>query len=179
MNTRSLTAAATLALLSLVLTACGGSALSGGAYPQEPLPATADGTLEVLDRAENDLRLALGQAPGGSPMTTGDAPTAPKASPPAPSPGPPPPPASPPPSPSAQAESSPRDERPSSVAAGPTALSSDPCANACRALASMERAATHLCSLAGDTDARCEGARTRVKSASARVHAECPACSGS
>jgi hypothetical protein len=42
----------------------------------------------------------------------------------------------------------------------------------------MERATTHLCSLAGDADTRCEGARGRVKSASARVHAECPACAG-
>lgn len=169
MNTRSLPAAAPLALLSLVLTACGGSALSGGAYPQEPLPATADGTMDALDRAENDLRLALGQAPAA-----GYAPSpAQVAAPPPVSPG-----APPPPSPSA-APSEAREELPSSVAAGPTALSSDPCANACRALASMERATTHLCSLAGDADARCEGARSRVKSASARVHAECPACSGS
>lgn len=170
MNTRSLTAAATLALLSLVLTACGSASMSGSAYPQEPLPATADGTLEALDRAENDLRLALGQAPGGASLS--DAPAAPKASPAAPPP---------PPEPSAAAppDVARQDERPSSVAAGPTALSSDPCVNACRALASMERATTHLCSLAGDTDARCEGARTRVKSASTRVHAECPACSGS
>ena len=175
MNTRSLHAAAPLALLSVVLTACGGSALSSGAYPQEPLPATADGTMDALDRAENDLRLALGLAPGGAPATG-------YASPPAQPP--PPPPASPPspeplsPSVAAPSEASSRDERPSSVAAGPTALSSDPCANACRALASMERATTHLCSLAGDADTRCEGARSRVKNASARVHAECPACAG-
>ncbi|MEO5728369.1 MAG: hypothetical protein ABI134_27765, partial [Byssovorax sp.] len=98
---------------------------------------------------------------------------------PAPSPASPPSPAAPPPpSAAGQSEPSPRDERPSSVASGPTALSSDPCANACRALASMERATTHLCSLAGDADTRCEGARSRVKNASSRVHAECPACSG-
>lgn len=163
--------AAPLALLSLVLSACGGSALSGGAYPQEPLPATADGTMDALDRAESDLRLALGGAPSGAPVAPSyaQAPGQPEAARPAPP--------APPPSPSVQAE--PRDERPSSVASGPTALSSDPCANACRALASMARATTHLCSLAGDADARCEGARTRVKNAGARVHAECPACSGS
>jgi hypothetical protein len=170
MITRELRAAAPLALLSLVLTACGGSAaLSGSAYPQEPLPATADGTLDALDRAENDLRLALGGMPSAAPAATYAQPPgmteAPK-------------PAPPPPSPSVQAEPAPRDDRPSSVASGATALSSDPCANACRALASMERATTHLCSLAGDADARCEGARTRVKNAGARVHAECPACSG-
>jgi hypothetical protein len=175
MTPRPLRAAAPLALLSLVLTACGGSALSGGAYPQEPLPATADGTMDVLDRAENDLRLALGGMPSGAAAASG------YAQPPATQPGavqaaPSPPPAPPP--PTVQAEASQRDERPSSVASGPTPLSSDPCANACRALASMERATTHLCTLAGDADARCEGARTRVKNASARVHAECPACSG-
>ncbi len=172
MITRELRAAAPLALLALVLTACGGSALSGGAYPQEALPATADGTMDTLDRAENDLRLALGGMPSGAPgyaQAPGQLDAAKAASPP-PSPAP---------SPSVQREPSPRDERPSSVASGPTALSSDPCANACRALASMERATSHLCALAGDADARCEGARTRVKNAGARVHAECPACSGS
>jgi hypothetical protein len=177
MITRTLRAAAPLALLSLLLTACGGSALSGGAYPQEPLPATADGTMDALDRAENDLRLALGGTPSGAPAASSyaQAPGTAEATKAAP-----PPPAAPPsPSPSVQGEATPRDERPSSVASGPTALSSDPCASACRALASMERATTHLCSLAGDADARCEGARTRVKNAGARVHAECPACSGS
>ena len=167
MTTRPLRAAAPLALLSLVLTACGSAPMAGGAYPQEPTPATTDSALDLLDRAENDLRLAL----GGGPATPGYAqpPSAPGvgAAP-----------AAPPPSPSVQAEASRRDDAPSSVAAGPTQLSSDPCANACRALASMERATTHLCSLAGDADARCEGARTRVKNASTRVHAECPACSG-
>ena len=177
MNTRSRHAAAPFALLSLVLTACGGSALSGGSYPQEPLPATADGTMDALDRAENDLRLALGQAPGGAPAT-GYAQSPAQAA--APSPASPPSPAAPPPPPSAagQSEATPRDERPSSVASGPTALSSNPCADACRALASMERAMTHLCTLAGDADTRCEGARSRVKNAFARVHAECPACAG-
>jgi len=172
MNTRSLHAAAPLALLSLVLTACGGSAMPGGAYPQESLPATADGTMDALDRAENDLRLALGEPLGGAPAT-GYAQSPAQAAAPAPA-------SPPPPSPSVApvAPSEARDERPSSVASGPTAQASDPCANACRALASMERATTHLCSLAGDADTRCEGARTRVKSASARVHAECPACSG-
>lgn len=170
MTTRPLRAAAPLALLSFLLTACGGAPMPGSAYPQEPLPATADGAVDLLDRAENELRLALGPAPTGSPGTAGSAqpsmpPAVNQAAPPPPSPA---------------AEASARDERPSSVASGPTTtLSNDPCANACRALASMERATTHLCSLAGDSDARCEGARTRVQNASARVHAECPACSGS
>jgi hypothetical protein len=56
------------------------------------------------------------------------------------------------------------------------AQASDPCLVACSALASMERAADHLCGLAGPADARCTGARVRVQSATARVHAACPAC---
>jgi len=167
MTTRPLRAAAPLALLSLVLTACGGApARSSPAYPQEPTPATADGALDLLDHAENDLRLAL----GGSPASPGYAqPAQPNVSGNQ---------AAPPPAATASPLAPPRPESPSSAAAGPTPLSSDPCANACRALASMERATTHLCSLAGDADARCEGARTRVKNASTRVHAECPACAG-
>lgn len=51
------------------------------------------------------------------------------------------------------------------------------CFSACRALASMRRSVDHLCGLTGDSDARCEGARTRVNGATARVHATCPACS--
>lgn len=52
----------------------------------------------------------------------------------------------------------------------------DACGTACSALSSMERAAVHLCGLAGEGDPRCEGARTRVRSAADRVRASCPAC---
>lgn len=52
----------------------------------------------------------------------------------------------------------------------------DTCGTACSALSSMERAAVHLCGLAGEGDPRCEGARTRVRSATDRVRASCPAC---
>lgn len=55
-------------------------------------------------------------------------------------------------------------------------LSSDPCAIACRALASMARAADHVCGLAGAEDTRCADARTRVERASERVRSSCPAC---
>jgi hypothetical protein len=158
---RPLRAAAPLALLSLVLVACGSAPPPASVSPQEPAPTTADGAIDLLDRAENDLRLALG---GGSAVPG----YAQQAAPPMASamPGPPPP------APAAAPEAAP----PSSVAAGATSLAGDPCAGACRALASMERATTHLCGLAGDADALCEGARARVKNASARVHAACPAC---
>jgi hypothetical protein len=52
----------------------------------------------------------------------------------------------------------------------------DPCSSACAALASMSRATEHLCGLAGNSDARCEDARTRVRSAEGRVRAACPVC---
>lgn len=61
---------------------------------------------------------------------------------------------------------------------GPAAPQSDgdPCATACRALASMQRSAAHLCALAGEGDGRCEDARGRVRGASARVRTACPSC---
>jgi hypothetical protein len=53
----------------------------------------------------------------------------------------------------------------------------DPCAVACRALASMRSSADHLCQLSGDGDGRCDDARARVRGATQRVRAVCPACS--
>lgn len=61
-------------------------------------------------------------------------------------------------------------ETPPAIAAG------DRCEIACRALASMLSAARHLCSLAGETDARCHNARARVQSAQTRVRTGCPSC---
>ena len=57
-------------------------------------------------------------------------------------------------------------------------LSASPCETACRALASMDRAATHICSLAGDENERCTNARERVRSATERVRQSCSDCSG-
>jgi hypothetical protein len=53
------------------------------------------------------------------------------------------------------------------------AASSD-CVAACRALASMERAAEHLCAL--DAGTECRRARERVDAARERVHASCEGC---
>ncbi len=55
-------------------------------------------------------------------------------------------------------------------------LSAGPCETACRALASMDRAATHICSLAGDDNDRCMNARERVRSATERVRQSCSDC---
>ncbi len=48
------------------------------------------------------------------------------------------------------------------------------CAAACRALASMERAADHLCAL--DAGAECSRARERVEAARERVRTSCGGC---
>lgn len=58
----------------------------------------------------------------------------------------------------------------------PAIAASDRCEIACRALASMQSAARHLCSLAGETDVRCHNARARVQGAQTRVRAGCPSC---
>jgi len=48
------------------------------------------------------------------------------------------------------------------------------CASACRALASMERAAEHLCAL--DSGAECRRAHERVDQARERIRATCGGC---
>lgn len=45
----------------------------------------------------------------------------------------------------------------------------EPCTEACRALASMRRAAETICRLAGPEDARCQGARRRVQEGEGRA----------
>jgi MYXO-CTERM domain-containing protein len=54
------------------------------------------------------------------------------------------------------------------------ALSTSDCTSACRALASMERAATRLCAL--DAGKACDDARAKVEDARRRVRAACPMC---
>jgi hypothetical protein len=61
---------------------------------------------------------------------------------------------------------------------GATPLSEgDACTIACQALASMQRAASHLCELAGEGE-RCDAAKARVQTASDRVQQACPGCAG-
>jgi uncharacterized membrane protein len=57
-------------------------------------------------------------------------------------------------------------------------LATSDCESACRALASMERATSHLCSLAEEPDdqRRCDDARLRLTAARGRVHAACGGC---
>lgn len=55
-----------------------------------------------------------------------------------------------------------------------TALTTTDCASACRALASIRRAADKICAL--DPGERCASARAKADDASRRVRAACPDC---
>jgi hypothetical protein len=149
---------------------------------------TPEAALAAFDRAEQSVNQLLGPTQSFVISQQAGAAAAPQA------PEPPPPPAAPPPA-AAQpkgkesakaAEAGPRDKS----AVAPALAGSDErvrhsaqppatetCTTACSALASMARAADHLCGLAGATDSRCTGARERLKNASTRVHASCPGCS--
>jgi hypothetical protein len=144
------------------LTSCGGAAKESPRSPTgAEAPTTLDEALAGLDRAEGELDSVLlraapaAQSPGYAqpPMAGAGQPSTP--------------PAPPPPSPAtttpADAMSQPEANR----------LATDPCAVACRALASMGRAAEHICGLAGEADGRCGAARQRVQAASTRVHGQC------
>lgn len=52
----------------------------------------------------------------------------------------------------------------------------DRCTRACRALGSMARSTEALCSLTGDEDDRCRGARRRLVAARHLVEQACPRC---
>lgn len=158
--------------LSLSIAALVAGAGCGGAMApaKTAAPTTVGEAQSELDRAEADLGRVLGSAPAGGFGAYGQ-PAAP-AAPPAAAEAPPPPPA-----PEAQAPVTMSAPEQASEAEEQDRAATDPCAVACKALASMERAATYLCDLAGDTDARCTNARARVHGAGERVHAACPACS--
>jgi len=138
---------------ALALGACGASIEPA---KSAPAPTTVDEALANLDQAEGDINRVLG-GPAGPGFAQPPAAYPPPAQPQALGGG------APPPAPPTEAVQQ---------------EASDPCATACRALASMGRAAEHLCSLAGDSDPRCDTARGRVQSASERVHASCPSCQG-
>ncbi|WP_437291613.1 hypothetical protein [Sorangium sp. So ce406] len=181
-------AAAPLWIGAVALSGCGGAAAQAPA-PMAPEPAgamftpqeegrpeTAEDALAALERAEGELDRVLG-APSDTASGEGRAveSASPAAPPPAPATSP-----SPAPSPPTASDSAPRATaagaaRPSKKAE-PEQVTATPCETACRALASMDRAAQHLCGLAGDADQRCDAARTRVKNATDRVGAQCPRC---
>jgi hypothetical protein len=163
-------AALLLAGASLVAASCGGAALEFAEPAAKSAEAAAPNTVEAavaaLDRAEAQLGQALGPMAGYAPAPAASvAPMSPPQGALAPAqPAPPPPPPT-----VAQGTKAGR-------AADGEAQAATPCTTACAALASMERAAEHLCTLAGAADGRCTSARERVKNATTRVRAACPAC---
>lgn len=52
------------------------------------------------------------------------------------------------------------------------------CRNACRALASMDRAAGRICALEGRGEQRCDGAKDTLRSSRDRVKQTCGECAG-
>jgi hypothetical protein len=149
----------------VVISSCGGAAQS-----QAPAP-TSPATPEYRDEA----------SPAGAPTGAVHAPTQPSLAPPVVPPALAPP-APPPPPPADQPA-----ERASSRIAARAELdraqrelesAANDCESACRALASMERATSHLCSLAEEPDdqRRCEDARVRLTTARGRVRAACGGC---
>jgi hypothetical protein len=133
---------------------CGGGAPPARSTEPEPMPSDANATLDLLDRAENDLSLALGGAPAGASGLAKQEPTA-------------------------EADEEKRDEQDDKDATtqlGARSTARDSCASACKALLSMQRAVEHLCGLTGEADVRCDTARGRVARAEDRVRSSCPKC---
>ncbi|MBK8257650.1 MAG: hypothetical protein IPK82_33890 [Polyangiaceae bacterium] len=165
--------------VGLIAGGCGGGMQSKSAEPpQDAQPAFTDANsaLAEMDRAEAQLAGIFGGIGAGSAdsadripngMVAPAASAAPTAAPTTP--------------PQPQTEptgtgataAQPVPREPAKEATQLSGGAADPCFSACRALASMERAANHLCGLAGESDSMCTNARDRVKNASARVSASC------
>lgn len=152
------TSALLAALVALATAGCGAAEppqakVSGGATASL---TDADSALAELSRAETEISSLLGPAPASQAV----APAPPAAS-------------------AAPAEPGPQGQATVAQASKSAEHMSDQPANdacsiACRALASMDRAATHLCGLSGEGDPSCTSARERVKNATDRVSARCP-----
>lgn len=144
----------------------------GADAPRSDVPSFREAPDAELDRAESQINALFGAGPSGAQQQY--------AQPPGPSqqqmpsqPGQTPPPsdaASPPPPPPTEVTAG------GLKGGGREGIQTSPCETACRALASMMSATDRLCSIAGDSDARCANARTRTKNATSRVRASCPDC---
>jgi hypothetical protein len=167
-----------LALPALVAAALGVAGCGGSAAEAKSAGGDltdADSALAELNRAEGEITAFLGPASGAEAQATA-APVSPPAPTPAES------------APTAlqakepgvkadQMADSPATDAGSNArgSGSPSASSApDPCSIACRALASMERAANHLCGIEGEGGPSCTNARDRVRSATDRVSARCP-----
>ena len=156
-----------LAAAAFLFAACGASINSAPPVPAPTPLSDIDSALVELDRAEREISLHVSteQQPVAAPEPS--APDQPGEPPPATG--------SPATAPSPEVQVNPRSgaDSPASSAM----QTNDSCTIACRALASMERATSHLCSLAGEDDPRCAGARSRVRNATDRVRSGCSDCS--
>lgn len=147
-----------LASAALSLVGCGGAApaAKGGVDAPAPPPAedTGESAQNELDKGEWRITELFGP-PGGAAPAVGGATAAPAAS------------ASPvtPQHPEAQTKTT--------TVSTDAEKPADACGIACSALASMERAARHLCELSGPDEPRCQSARERVKNANDRVASHC------
>ena len=165
-----------LVTLAFAAVACGG-AMAGAPTPSattavksadSPDYATVDDAERALSRAERELAAVAPAessdrrepAPKSAATPGGGAQPSPATPAPAAAPPPPPPPTQ---------RSHADDARPNDEERAPRQPT--PCETACRALASMGRAADAICRLAGDADARCSSARKRVEDSSSRVAA--------
>ena len=132
-----------------VLAGCGGAANKGAEAPAssmapaEPEPTTVEEAQAQIDRAKQQLAGNAGSAGSAGMPSTGTSATTPAATPPA---------------------DASRHQETSADQAEPS-----PCASPCRAIASMRRAVTAICRIAGDTDARCEGAKQTLVDSESRV----------
>ena len=164
---RSLLLAAVLALAALTSCARAPQSSASAKSPDEPLPPDVEGTIALLDRAEAELAGAIGSpGPGGRAGAADAQSDAAASAAPASEPA------------EAKAEAAGEEDDDEGSPTAQRAAPADPCETACRALASMRRAAEHLCGLAGEQDGRCAAARERVRGADERVRAACPRCAG-
>jgi hypothetical protein len=143
-----------LLLVTLPLLAgCGGAAPKGAeapassTAPREPEPTTVEEAQAQIDRAKQELA-------GSARTTTGAGATSPSTG--------------------VTSEPPPADATGTAPSRHETKVSADepgpsPCASPCRAIASMRRAVTAICRIAGDTDARCEGAKQTLVDSESRV----------
>jgi hypothetical protein len=133
------------AVLSLAA-GCGGAPAKGAEAPssavQEPEPATVEEAQVQLDRAKQQLGEAGGAPAQGSSATSMSQPS----------------------SPSGDAPT-----RHESKANAEPAATPSPCESPCRAIASMRRAVSAICRIAGDADARCDGAKKTLADSESRV----------
>ena len=174
---------ALVAALAGLVVHCGGAAQSGPASETTP---SKERELETTPAAAPASPASAPGAAGGGAAPANAGPTVPS-----PAPGPPPPPPAPPPPPTiAPPVATPADEpsRRDSLRISARAeldravhdleAAASDCDAACRALASMDRATSHLCALADQDDdrRRCEDARGKLADARRRVRGACGTC---